>query len=70
MSVLLYLLASVGIWFVIAILVEFHTATKIIQYFRDNPNGLPEVLPPYVQEFKDEVGDANFNKLYRHVMGR
>lgn len=70
MKIFLYFLSAVGLYFLIALFVEFYTASKVIKFFREHPNGLPNELPPFVQEFKDEVGDANFNKLYRDIMGR
>jgi hypothetical protein len=64
MDILLYLFLGVVLFAVGSVIIMFRSINKVVYFFKCNPNGLPSKLPEEVQEFKDHVGEEQFQELY------
>ena len=65
MEIILYgILAVVG-YRCLKSLVGLYYAAKIVRFFMKHPERLPEELPDYVAEFRQDIGDDKFYELYK-----
>lgn len=64
MEILLYLFLGLLVFFVGSVFIMYRAVDKVIYFFKCNPNGLPNELPEYIQEFKDHIGEEKFQQLY------
>lgn len=47
-----------------SLIIMYRETSKVVEYFSENPNGLPNKLPDNIQNFKELVGEEQFQELY------
>lgn len=70
MEVFVYLLLGVLAYVIGSLIIIAVNVKRVVNFFADNPDNLPNKLPDNIQDFKEHIGEDRFDELYKQFQER
>ena len=70
MQIIIFIAVGIFLYFFISGMMMVADAYRLVLFYKDNMETIPDVLPKHIQRIKEELGDESFNELYENFKER